>query len=364
MVSRRAFLKTSAATFAAPNLAGCSSTTMSDYQQSAADIRAALAADPPLREFIRYATLAANGHNTQPWRFKIGAERVAIAPDFTRRTKVVDPDDHHLFVSLGCAAENFAIAADAHGRLGEISFDPNGDSVIELDVANGPADAGDLYQAIPMRQSTRSEYDGRKIPVADLERLKAAAATDGVDVQFFTEKSDLEQVLDFVVAGNSAQMQDPAFVQELKDWIRFNPSEALRTSDGLFSACSGNPVIPTWFGNMMFGQFFKKDAENEKYAAQLRSSAGVAVFTGAEEDRDHWVKVGRSFQRFALQATALGIRNAHVNQPIEVPSLQPEFASWLGARESRPDLVVRFGYAPALPMSMRRPVETVITSTE
>ncbi len=277
---------------------------------------------------------------------------------------MVDPDDHHLFVSLGCAAENFAIAAGAHGRQGEISFDLSGDGVIDVDIANGAADRGDLYQAIPMRQSTRSEYDGRKVPVADLEKLKAAAATDGVDVQFFTEKSDLEQLLDFVVAGNSAQMEDPAFVQELKDWIRFNPSEALRTSDGLFSACTGNPTIPTWFGNLMFGQFFKKDTENEKYAAQLRSSAGVAVFTGAKENPNHWVKVGRSFQRFALQATALGIRNSHINQPIEVPSLRPEFAGWLGAPGSRPDLVIRFGYAPALPMSMRRSVETVITSTE
>lgn len=364
MVSRRAFLKTSAATFAASSLTGCSNATMSDYQQSAAEIRAALAADPPLREFIRYATLAANGHNTQPWLFKIAAGRVAIAPDFAGRTEVVDPDDHHLFVSLGCAAENFAIAAAARGRATAINFDANGDGVIDVDLANGPADAGDLYQAIPMRQSTRSEYDGRKVPVTDMEKLRAAATIDGVNLQFFTEENDLEQVLDFVVAGNSAQMENPAFVQELKDWIRFNPSEALRTSDGLFSACSGNPVIPTWFGNMMFGQFFKKDVENKKYAAQLRSSAGVAVFTGAKDDRDHWVKVGRSFQRFALQATALGIRNAHVNQPIEVPSVRPEFASWLGAPGRRPDLIIRFGYAPALPMSMRRPVETVITSTE
>ncbi|MEM9619438.1 MAG: Tat pathway signal protein [Pseudomonadota bacterium] len=364
MVSRRAFLKTSIATFAASGLTGCSSANMTDYQQSATELRAALTPDPSLREFIRYATLAANGHNTQPWLFKIGAQRIAIAPDFAGRTEVVDPDDHHLFVSLGCAAENFAIAAAAHGRPTEISFDPSGDGVIDVDIANGAADRGDLYQAIPMRQSTRSEYDGRKVPVADLEKMRAAAAIDGVNLQFFTEENDLEQVLNFIVAGNSAQMEDPSFVQELKDWIRFNPSEALRTSDGLFSACTGNPTIPTWFGNLMFGQFFKKDTENEKYATQIRSSAGVAVFTGAKEDRDHWIKVGRSFQRFALQATALGIRNAHVNQPIEVPSLRPEFAGWLGARESRPDLIIRFGYAPALPMSMRRPVEAVIASTE
>lgn len=43
--------------------------------------------------------------------------------------------------------------------------------------------------------------------------------------------------------------------------------------------------------------------------------------------------MGRSFQRFALQATILGIRNAHINQPIEVPFVRPEFARWLGAAD-------------------------------
>jgi hypothetical protein len=84
------------------------------------------------------------------------------------------------------------------------------------------------------------------------------------------------------------------------------------------------------------------------------------VFIGDQADPSHWIRVGRSFERFALQATALGIRNAHINQPIEVPSVRPEFARWLGMPDVRPDLVVRFGRAPALPMSFRRPVEDVI----
>ena len=34
--------------------------------------RASLSQEPAVRELIRYATLAASGHNTQPWRFAIG----------------------------------------------------------------------------------------------------------------------------------------------------------------------------------------------------------------------------------------------------------------------------------------------------
>jgi len=94
----------------------------------------------------------------------------------------------------------------------------------------------------------------------------------------------------------------------------------------------------------------------------MRSSAGVAVFIGDRADRDHWVRVGRSFQRFALQATALGLSYALINQPVEVPSVRADFARWLGLGDTRPDLVVRFGAARSMPMSMRRPIRSVIIS--
>ncbi len=75
------------------------------YAEAENALRAPLAAQPSDRELIRYATLAPNSHNTQAWRFAAAPGEITIHPDFTRRTPVVDPDDHHLFVSLGCAAE-------------------------------------------------------------------------------------------------------------------------------------------------------------------------------------------------------------------------------------------------------------------
>jgi hypothetical protein len=53
-------------------------------------------------------------------------------------------------------------------------------------------------------------------------------------------------------------MDDPAFVAELRDWIWFTPDQAPAGNDGLFSACSGNPVAPSWLAECLFAQFFKK----------------------------------------------------------------------------------------------------------
>jgi hypothetical protein len=333
---------------------------MDGYRDEVDRQRRLLADNPGLEELVRMATLAANGHNTQPWKFRLDGQKVKIVPDFARRTAIVDPDDHHLFVSLGCATENLVIAGAAKGLGSEVEIRAGAEPQIDIALSSAQPGGQEFYQAIPLRQSTRSVYDGQPISPADMALLEAVALEDGVSVQFFTEAADRDAILDFVIQGNSAQMDDPAFGQELLYWLRFSPAQAVETGDGLFGACSGNPVFPEWIGPTLFGIVFRKPSENEKYRDQIRSSAGIAVFVGDRADPEHWIRVGRSFQRFALQATALGIRNAHVNQPIEVPSVRPEFARWLGMPDARPDLVIRFGRAPAMPMSLRRPVSAVL----
>ena len=330
------------------------------YREELDRQRQLLTSDPSLKEYVRMATLAANGHNAQPWKFRLEEKSVCILPDLSRRTQIVDPDDHHLYVSLGCAAENLFIAASAHGRPADVTIKSGTETQIDIALGNGPSNFELLNKAIPKRQSTRSSFDGQAISQDDLELLKTAAQKDGVRVLFFTEPSELESILELVVEGNSAQIDDPAYIAELRYWLRFSSEQAIATGDGLFSTCFGNPVVPEWIGRRMFHAFFTKDSENDNYREQIRSSAGIAVFIGDQADPEHWIKVGRSFERFALQATALGIRNAHINQPIEVRAIRKELARWLGMADTRPDLVIRFGRAPALPMSIRRPVETVI----
>ncbi len=175
-----------------------------------------------------------------------------------------------------------------------------------------------------------------------------------------TDRARINQVRDLIVAGNDAQMADAAFMAELKRWLRFNPRSAMASGDGLFSAASGNPALPEFLGGLAFDTFFTAGAENDRYARQIDSSAGVAIFLAEREDKAHWIAVGRACQRFALAATASGLKHAFVNQPVEVARLRPELAALIGERGMRPDIIMRFGYGPRLPFSPRRPVNTVL----
>lgn len=328
-----------------------------DYAHAMESLRRPLGGSDP-RELVRYATLAANSHNTQPWRFRLRPGEFRILPDFSRRTPAVDPYDHHLHASLGCAAENLALAAAATGLPGELASMADGTAVYSY--GKGPIRTSPLYHAIPRRQSTRAPFTGKAVAASDLRLLEQAAAIPGVDLILLTDRAMVGRVRDLVIAANTDQMADEAFVHELRDWVRFNPRAALERGDGLPSAASGNGAVPTWLGRTMFDFVFTPEAENGKYRAQLDTSAGVAVFFGARPDPEHWMLAGRACQRFALQATALGLKLSFINQPVEVAEYRQDLAALAGLPGRRPDIVMRFGYGPAMPMSPRRPVETVI----
>src|SRR5262245_760606 len=104
---------------------GSQGVSMSSYDDAVSAMRVALPAQPALRDYVRFGTLAPNSHNTQPWKFQLGADSIDILPDFSRRTPIVDPDDHHLYVTLGCAAQNVVIAANATGRPADAAVRPN-----------------------------------------------------------------------------------------------------------------------------------------------------------------------------------------------------------------------------------------------
>ncbi|QNA83736.1 Tat pathway signal protein [Sphingomonas sp. So64.6b] len=346
---------TAAAYFATGNLA-----SSAHYDADMARLRTLLPNPARTFDLVRYATLAPNGHNTQPWRFQVGENLIRIRPDLARRTPIVDPDNHHLFVSLGCAAENLSLAAAARGCAGAIRFDPAHGGSVAFMSAPSQAVTSALFDAIPRRQSTRADYDGRQVSAASLRTLAEVGSSPDVNLVLITDRSRMDHVRDLVVAGNDAQMTDPSFLRELKSWLRFNPDAARRTGDGLYSVASGTPALPNWLGPHAFDMFVTARSENDKYARQIRSSSGIAIFVAMREDPAHWVAVGQACQRFALQATALGLKHAFINQPVEVARLRPELAALSGLPGRRPDIVMRFGYGPTLPYSPRRPVTTVV----
>uniref|UniRef100_A0A7C4CCH4 Nitroreductase domain-containing protein n=1 Tax=candidate division WOR-3 bacterium TaxID=2052148 RepID=A0A7C4CCH4_UNCW3 len=115
-------------------------------------------------------------------------------------------------------------------------------------------------------------------------------------------------------------------------------------------------------GELLLRVVLTPRAQNRKDVPWTKNSAGVVVFVSDVDDAPHWIEAGRCYERFALQATVLGLRNAFINQPVEIATLRNRLATWLGVGSRRPDLLVRFGYGPEMPKSFRRPVTAVLSA--
>jgi len=308
-----------------------------------------------MRELVRYASLAASGHNTQPWKFRVWGNTLEIHPDYRRRLPAVDPRDRELWISLGCALENLLIASRAVGHAPEVTY-PDKSEFIQIRLTPDSRQDSPHFRAIPLRQNTRSPYDGKPVGSAALEQMQALPLEPGVTLHFVLEAAGLETVLEYVSAGNLVQYADRA---ELIHWLRFTRKEALASHDGLYAGASGNPQVPRWLGQI-FVSGTQPQGQADADAQKLRSSSGAVVVVSTSDDKTAWVRTGQVYQRLALELTALGLKSAFLNQPIEVAKVRGQFQSALNLKMGLPQLLVRYGFADPLPSSLRRPVQDLL----
>lgn len=309
-----------------------------------------------LAELVRMASLAPNSHNTQSWTFTTMPDGVLLAIDPARRTPVVDPDDHHLIVSLGAAAETLIIAATAYGVTASPEVAANG--TVTLIFADG-ASLSPLLPAIAQRQSHRGLYDGTALTDADRTALQAADP----GLRLIEDAPTRAALRDLTVAACAAQMADAAYRAELKSWLRFSPGAAMQTGDGLFSGCSGSPALPQILGEGLFGLLVTAKGQSEALGAQTDTAAALALLVSNPDTPAGRIDTGRRLQRISLAATQQGLALAHVNPALENPGGRADVARICGVTAGRASLLLRLGRAPStMPFSLRRPpAQTLLT---
>jgi len=91
-----------------------------------------------------------------------------------------------------------------------------------------------------------------------------------------TDRRSTQSVLSSSTATRS-RCSDPAYIDQLKQWLRFSCTDAVRSRDGLFSATTGNLVVPAILGGSLFALVATADSENKKSLAQIASSSGLAI---------------------------------------------------------------------------------------
>lgn len=314
-------------------------------------------------KLIHYAALAPSGHNTQPWKFSVHGNHIRIHPDFSRSLPVVDPDNHALFISLGCALENLIIAAQHDGYSSSVNYFPNDKEYLEAKLTErSPTDDDELFRVISKRQSNRSLYNGESIPDSHIKLLTSAVDSSSTTLRIFqTGHEGAEQIIRLVKEATRIQFRNDDFVEELISWIRFSKQEAVEEKDGLTSEAMGFPSVPGWLGKTIIRKFATPEGEAKKCEKMIRSSPNLIVFIAGSKSKKDWVDLGRNFQRVSLIATKLGISHAHLNMPCEIESVKEKFSEFLNLKKNEePLLLIRLGYSKEMPKSPRRNLDEII----
>lgn len=312
----------------------------------------------------RSAILAANPHNTQPWRFKVGEDQLDLYGDLKRRIGAIDPILREQHIGAGCALENLVVAAAGIGLgVRNLSYDqdPAKDLIASVKFESSPAARSPLYEAIPHRHTNRGPYRVN-CPISgslfrEFEKLNTGS--DWVRLQIWTNQRSHARIKELIVAAAEAVVADEQQSIDSASWYRGTRAAIERRRDGITLDAQGMSLVMTALAKIipepsrsMADHVFLNNTKNV-YCGPGAIYGTIAA--KAPACKESMARVGRLWQRMHLRATANGIAMQPINQIHEridreqTSGIDPVFTRDLAALIQEPNWTgvfsFRMGYA-------------------
>jgi hypothetical protein len=320
--------------------------------------------DEQMRFLLRYAVLAPSTRNTQPWQFGITKDGVEVFADYTRRLRIIDPDDRELLMSVGAAITNFRVAAAHFCFDTTVLYETRpeeGVPVALISVTETCAPDRKLsapFSAIPKRHTNRGLFDGEPLEPQAVTRLCDTLDRFPETFRLLLPR-DRSRAGAMVEQAERAQMARPAFRAEIADWIRTNDDER---TDGFPAEALGVPRVLATEASWIVREFDLGAAQGRRNRRLAESASALLVVT-AEDDRVSLIRAGEALEFLLLTMTDAGLQYSFLNQPVEVEATRDRIAAMAGTTHP-PQLLLRIGSAPTVGKpTPRRPLETVIASS-
>ncbi|MEI7684965.1 MAG: nitroreductase family protein [Planctomycetota bacterium] len=319
-----------------------------------------------LRFLVNYAVLAPSTHNTQPWLFKIGREKLELYADRTRRLAVGDPKDRELTMSCGASLFHLRVAARHFGYRDVVETFPspeNPDLLARFGL-NGPmavAPEDDvLFQAITRRRTNRLPFEARPVPESLLSALRVAVAEEGVWCHLVPSVKERDAVAELVGAGAQRQLADKQYRREIAGWMRSNWT-GLR--DGMPGYAMGLRGLTALLAPSFVRTFDTGQAQGERDRRRAMSAPVLAVLGTESDTPQAWLAAGQAVARTLLRCRSEGVWASFFNQVIEVDDLRSKLSGVVG-RGGFPQLLLRLGYCSEVRPTPRRTTSEVLQGQE
>jgi hypothetical protein len=277
---------------------------------------------------VHAAVLAANAHDTQPWRFQIGSDRIDVHAVADRHLGAMDPFRREMHLSLGCALENAVLiarslgyAADLRisgGLLQEGGVRDDGRCAASISLTKLQSDASPLAAAIPHRHTNRSPYQGdRSVPMDALLKLSALSSDAAVRLTWITDPAARRDFAAATIAATETIAADSAMIGDSDRWFRSTDAEIELHRDGPTLYCAGLSPLVLLGARLMpvSTQSAHRHWIDQTRDAQLGTRPLIGLIAVEDlYDRGCALRAGRLWQRLHLQGTLLGLGMQPLNQ--------------------------------------------------
>ena len=332
------------------------------------------------RKALSYAILAPNPHNRQPWIADLSElDTVTMFLDPERLLPATDPYSRQIVLGCGAFLELLELAANAYGAEVAITIWPEGAPDAQLDgrpfasirFSPGSKKRHPLFEQILKRRTNREPYDVARIPDAtDLDAIAAVAKTNGgLTAAYTADPMQVAALRKIVWQGWEREMNTPATMKESVDVMRIGSREVAHYRDGI--ALDG-PMMNLMKATGLISRSALLDPHstiNKEGAAIWKELADTAPaflwIQGPNNERFTQIEAGRAYARINLEATARGLSIHPWSMALEeYPEMSDIYArqqEMLGGTPIAPiQMLVRIGYAPAVPPAPRRGVDALI----
>jgi hypothetical protein len=316
---------------------------------------------------LRYVILAPSTYNTQPWKFGLSGEGIAVYADYSRRMSVADPGNRELLMSVGSAVMNLRVAAAYYGFSCQVSYNFSGDSEAPLAFAaltpvrqndKALASLQSLFPGITRRHTNRSPFLVTRIPASILSTLHGFEQGTDVTVTISTDGALNSQVGELVAAADQLLIGDQDFRKDTAEWIRSSWSERM---DGLAGDSVGlggvAATLAPWATRVL--DLGRVRAAKDKNLCI--DAPGLIVLSG-EDTVPRFLETGEVLERLLLRLACEGLQTSYFNLPIKSPEYRTRLRALLRL-SSWPQLLLRIGFCLTEPaITPRRPLDEVILS--
>jgi hypothetical protein len=343
--------------------------------------------DPRVR-LTAAGLLAANNHNMQPWKVKLDKEDPMVFylyADSSRTTKEVDPFYRQMMITQGTFLEYVRVAGEKEGFHADIAMFPEGEyeegdilssmdqkPVAKITLLPAKPEESPLYNGMYLADTNRGNYKLEAPDSSQISALLKLPDQQGLTIKLYTEKSDLEQIGNYVMEGAKIEAGVTSAMDESNAIFRANEKEKNKYRWGYSVEGQGASGFKRYLLQgliTLFPSINEGKGASENFIHYTKTAvdhtSAYAVITTTGNSRTDQVLSGMLYSRLILRGHTLGLAMQPLSQVLEeYPQMrQPydNFRNHYASQGQTVQMLFRIGKPEASASnSMRRDVMSFI----